>query len=702
AAATTTASSNGSSRSTSVSKNQLSVSRAVRHQASKLKRMTANFLGRSLASASVNSEGGEKASSAMLWRQPLDCGVVVGEDALTTEVPFETEEGHRAAQPFLAWSRSLEWLDRRSSAEAGVITLLSHASPLKTPVLMGTDAQCNTIVAAAAANGGDQGPCPYIAPLEEIIRQLSPLIPPPAGLGMSLEEKTLAANTGVEAGDYGAPASHEAADADEAASAAQLEGADTGALDETADGGAEDRAEAGTAVDASNALVVEAAAKAAAAAGVADADARAAAVVSGRSGEVYAERFAAETSHWELSAEELEDEGTGTREPVETAAEGVEEAETMISAAAESEPQLWDVGGPWQGEAFSAEDTGTNTAAEEGSPAAGEAFVAAIPSRQEHSPVLEGEPALGEYLAATTAAADFAAEPCLEASEVFARNGEVAPARGVPLIPIPVEIGEATASDSDDLQGGLLTTSSRQLTSRGSEEDPEALDAKHLRLGLSDFPEWLMQVDADADEERRNPYKAVRLRKTGLLPCRGDAKHDEATACRIKARMEWMKNCAAKGRHQGRLSSGDADATSGPQERLSQASSRSVSRASESAWRERQQQQQQPNKGRLTSGQAAHRQIESRARGMSDAVKQQAQTSGTGKTTGGVLLSAAYGMHGTAAGAEPCVGSIPEDGVNKVAALRAKFERNSSTWFEGELHRFSRPGSLRDISSESH
>ncbi|OEH73582.1 hypothetical protein cyc_06053 [Cyclospora cayetanensis] len=576
--------------------------------------MTANFLGRSLASASVNSEGGEKASSAMLWRQPLDCGVVVGEDALTTEVPFETEEGHRAAQPFLAWSRSLEWLDRRSSAEAGVITLLSHASPLKTPVLMGTDAQCNTIVAAAAANGGDQGPCPYIAPLEEIIRQLSPLIPPPAGLGMSLEEKTLAANTGVEAGDYGAPASHEAADAgacaeagilpeaaatDEAASAAQLEGADTGALDETADGGAEDRAEAGTAVDASNALVVEAAAKAAAAAGVADADARAAAVVSGRSGEVYAERFAAETSHWELSAEELEDEGTGTREPVETAAEGVEEAETMISAAAESEPQLWDVG----------------EAPEEGSPAAGEAFVAAIPT-----------------------------EPCLEASEVFARNGEVAPARGVPLIPIPVEIGEATASDSDDLQGGLLTTSSRQLTSRGSEEDPEALDAKHLRLGLSDFPEWLMQVDADADEERRNPYKAVRLRKTGLLPCRGDAKHDEATACRIKARMEWMKNCAAKGRHQGRLSSGDADATSGPQERLSQASSRSVSRASES--------------------QAAHRQIESRARGMSDAVKQQAQTSGTG--------------------AEPCVGSIPEDGVNKVAALRAKFERNSSTWFEGE------------------
>lgn len=48
---------------------------------------------------------------------------------------------------------------------------------------------------------------------------------------------------------------------------------------------------------------------------------------------------------------------------------------------------------------------------------------------------------------------------------------------------------------------------------RGREEDPEALEARQLRMGLSDFPEWLMQVDADADEQRPNPYKAVRLRK---------------------------------------------------------------------------------------------------------------------------------------------------------------------------------------------
>ena len=88
-----------SSSSSGRSRNESSVGRAVRRQASRLKRLTANFLTRSLSSTSA---GSAMARGSPHGRPPpLDSRVFVGEDALLAELPLEVEES--LLDPFLSW-----------------------------------------------------------------------------------------------------------------------------------------------------------------------------------------------------------------------------------------------------------------------------------------------------------------------------------------------------------------------------------------------------------------------------------------------------------------------------------------------------------------------------------------------------------------------------------------------------------------------
>lgn len=92
AAASSSSSNGGRSRNTS------SVGRAVRRQASKLKRLTANFLSRSLSSAAGSAMAGGPLPGGP---PPLDSRVFVGEDALLAELPLEVEES--LLEPALSW-----------------------------------------------------------------------------------------------------------------------------------------------------------------------------------------------------------------------------------------------------------------------------------------------------------------------------------------------------------------------------------------------------------------------------------------------------------------------------------------------------------------------------------------------------------------------------------------------------------------------
>lgn len=100
AAAATSGSSNRNG-----TRNESSVGRAVRRQASKLKRLTANLLSLSISSTGSTMAGSPPAAGASSrGRGPsVDSRILVGEDALMSDLPLEVDEGHRALQPFLSW-----------------------------------------------------------------------------------------------------------------------------------------------------------------------------------------------------------------------------------------------------------------------------------------------------------------------------------------------------------------------------------------------------------------------------------------------------------------------------------------------------------------------------------------------------------------------------------------------------------------------
>lgn len=100
AAAATSSSSNRNG-----TRNESSVGRAVRRQASKLKRLTANLLSLSISSTGSTMAGSPPAAGASSRGSgpSVDSRILVGEDALMSDLPLEVDEGHRALQPFLSW-----------------------------------------------------------------------------------------------------------------------------------------------------------------------------------------------------------------------------------------------------------------------------------------------------------------------------------------------------------------------------------------------------------------------------------------------------------------------------------------------------------------------------------------------------------------------------------------------------------------------
>ncbi|KAL8427336.1 hypothetical protein Efla_002299 [Eimeria flavescens] len=700
--------------------NESSMGRAVRRQASKLKRLTAGLLSRSLSASALGASSFAAAASlggGAGSHDPrggcVDSRVLVGEDALLSELPLEGEEPPRPLQPVVAWSRSLEGLGRSSNVEGSVVTLLNHSSPLKTSLLHAAGSNEAPAAAAAAAAGdakslllqGDS--CPYVPGFTEIIRQLGPLIPrPPAaeadvnsGPEAASEEEAAAAATEEAAADP--EAAPEAAAREAAAADANLVGsASFGVSGEAA------------AAAAAEAAAAEAAAAEAAATASATGEGRAAEVSEPAAADSKQETaanleeeapplraYTAAGSHRETESDEPHIDASGeaaaaaaaaeadaadaVRESPPTAAEEAAAEATPIAAAYEDSAAA-------AGEAAEQADTAAAALSEEedaAAAAAAELAAAAAAGAPEEDPprsmpligTEEMAAALGipeaDILAAEAAAADTTADTAAAADTAAVRRGD------------PGGDGHRYGREEDasvfeeEMQGGHQTTGSRRLTSRGSEEEGETLEARQLRLGLSDFPEWLMQVNADADEEKQNPYKAVRLRKTGLRRYEEDAAADAAAAQRIRSHLERLQQhahaaAAARPRAPSRLSVVEAGGASPHPSGGDSRSSRSASALHEPAWRRRRPQQQQQQQQKQEGGSRADFPLAAAGKGLRDPRPAASPAVGEADDT-----ERREALQQTAAAAA---------GGSSVAALRARFERSSADWFSGELSRFAR------------
>ncbi|KAL8271362.1 hypothetical protein Esti_004696 [Eimeria stiedai] len=755
-----------------------SVGRAVRRQASKLKRLTAGLLSRSLSSSALGAPalfGG--ASTGNPGRDDprggcLDSRVLVGEEALLSELPLEAEEPPRPLQPFVAWSRSLEGLGRSSGGEGEVFTLLNHSSPLKTALPAsspGSSPASTAAAAAAAAAEADRGAglrvrlqqgdcCPYVPTFEQIIRQLGPLLPRRTAAAADPREAEAAAAAAATAaaaasaavvGDALArpsskeaettaadepPASEpewstgpEAGDHDEAVGE-PADASATAASDAAADGG--DEGESASAhveeklPEATDAAAAEAATRAADEA----AEAAAAEVAS----EPYLEGTAggakddsplplSASAHDDLGADPQAAETGPAQEPAAAAAEaataepaaglgGSEEQESVAAKAAGEEEASAEAAG-YAADAEAAADTAAAAAETE---AAGAAAAAAAVGDSGALPLVGTEEMakafevpridiLNANAAAADGAADAAAAAADAAADAAAVDAAAAGSRGDTLGAISDRTPRDVSGSEAEAHEGHLTASSRRQTSRGSEEDVETLEARQLRMGLSDFPEWLMQVNADADEERQNPYKAIRLRnwlslleshwvngvseweeplpaaprvlrRTGLRAYQEEASADAAAARRIQSRLEWMHaHAAGRLKPSSRLTSTEASLATpaGTAESLSGGSSRSSSTLHEPAWRRRrhkdhQQQRQEQQERSVGGGNAA------RAAALRRDLRVLSSTQAGEAEDGELDLPSAA------------------TGSTSVSALRARFERRRSDWFQDELSRFSR------------